>query len=177
MFVHPSFQDLQQSLNVATSVTYEIFQKCAQAVHKDQLQDRNHLIRTRARTVYQYYNNQLTREIMTNQWRWNSLSHLCFIPCRTAASGNSFYDMYPSLAGHHDAVLASPNMLLRQGFQHLAWTQRTRFDIEPSTNLIAVHPDIGVPTAEEVVSIFTPIFEGMNLTVHFPGFASSHPSH
>ncbi|KAJ3984365.1 hypothetical protein F5890DRAFT_1474609 [Lentinula detonsa] len=151
MFLHPEFRDLQSLLGVTVNVTLEIFRRCARAIHDDQLYGRNNEIITRATTVYTYYNHLLPSQIMTNAISWESLDDLRFIPRKNEPLEGFSYDatLYFS---RPDSLVVSPRELLRDEYQHIAWTQRAGFLIPPTLDLIAVYPDIGSPTEKDVVA-------------------------
>ncbi|KIK66157.1 hypothetical protein GYMLUDRAFT_219036 [Collybiopsis luxurians FD-317 M1] len=153
MFVHPDFQDLQENLDVQRRVTIDVFLQCAQVIQQDLLRDQldEILLRERATIVYDHYSNQLPREIMSDRDTWIILDDISFIPRGTAGLPGISYDPGPYFAQQYPAVVR-PRDLLREKYWSIAWTQRCRFDIPPAQNLIAVYPDIGVPTAEDVVA-------------------------
>ncbi|KAJ3929794.1 MAG: hypothetical protein NXY57DRAFT_1015101 [Lentinula lateritia] len=151
MFIHPRFRDLERSIGITANVTPDVFQQCARAIHNDQSSNRYDEIISRATTIYAYYNHQLPSQIMANKRSWEILDDLRFIPRSDEALEEISFDTTPYLDALDHSVL-SPRELLRREYQSVAWTQRTRFLIEPSQNLIAVYPDIGVPTAQDVVA-------------------------
>ncbi|KAF8828428.1 hypothetical protein HHX47_DHR4000917 [Lentinula edodes] len=151
MFIHPRFRDLERSIGITANVTLDVFQQCARAIHNDQSSNRYDEIISRATTIYAYYNHQLPSQIMANKRSWEILDDLRFIPRSDEALEEISFDTTPYLDALDHSVL-SPRELLRREYQSVAWTQRTRFLIEPSQNLIAVYPDIGVPTAQDVVA-------------------------
>ncbi|KAE9407538.1 hypothetical protein BT96DRAFT_971239 [Gymnopus androsaceus JB14] len=150
MFIHPLCRHLEYLLPVKTTVTFDIFQQCAQAINDDQHQGID--VVTRATVVYNYYNTVLTRQLMSNAHYWRLLDNICFIPRSRAPLERVSYDQNPYIIEHPDVV--SPNVLLLDDwkYQAVAWTRRCKFNVPPSRDLKAVHPDIGVPTAVDVVA-------------------------
>ncbi|KAF9032342.1 hypothetical protein BDP27DRAFT_1436014 [Rhodocollybia butyracea] len=151
MFVHPNFREFQRSLDVKTVVDFTIFRQCAQAIHNDQDLQQNDNIVARAAVVYRHYNNNLPPQFMTKKHLWKALDNIRFIPRGTVALRDITYDPTPYFTKQYPDVV-SLNELFLDEHQSIIWTQRAQFSIQPTRNLIAVYPEVGVPTAQEVVA-------------------------
>ncbi|KAF9064336.1 hypothetical protein BDP27DRAFT_1426006 [Rhodocollybia butyracea] len=151
MFIHPNFREFQRSLDLKTVVDFTIFRQCAQAIHNDQDLQQNENIVARAAVVYGHYNNNLPPQFMTKKHLWKALDNIHFIPRGTVALRDIAYDPTPYFTKQYPDVV-SLNELFLDEYQSIIWTQRAQFSIQPTRNLIAVYPEVGVPTAQEVVA-------------------------
>ncbi|KAJ3774897.1 hypothetical protein FB446DRAFT_770780 [Lentinula raphanica] len=151
MFIHQEFRNLEDRLAIKRNITIDIFQQCAQAIHDDQLDGRTDEIIARATTIYTYYNHQLPSQIMSRISTWETISDICFIPHNNEPLEGFSFDASVYLANPVPFVV-SPQQLLRNEYKDIAWTQRVRFLIPPTADLVAVYSKIGLPTAKDVVS-------------------------
>jgi hypothetical protein len=153
-FVHSSLWDLQTSLRfygLQYEITFSVFLTCAREIDRQAHNSDDAL--DAAEKAYAYYSSELLHEIGANEWKWERLASLRFIP--RMAERRTYLDQVYDVTTYCEALPAvvAPGNLLRRGFEAIAWTQRGLFCKEPPIDLIYVNPTLGEPRVEEVVCL------------------------
>lgn len=148
LFIHPNFRHLIDRLvylGVNRDVTSQRLVECIRAVDHDAREGQQ--VVNRAASLWEYVNSapQELRQIP-----FDTIRGLRFLPRHTQRHpSDSDFDTHarelPDVVSLDD--LCAPER------EVIAWTQRARFTASPSPHLKAVYPNIGEPTAVNVVSV------------------------
>ncbi|KAF5350096.1 hypothetical protein D9756_009164 [Leucocoprinus leucothites] len=156
-FIHPAFfqfegQLQKHGLKRQSNLTFAMFKACVEAFHNTGgkvSQER----KERADVLFWFWGEDLPERLTAlNQDQLPSLDDFRFISRnqvpRPLGSKNDGKYMRQLPA------ILSPNELVRAEFHPIAWTQRGfyRPGSQPHPDLVKIHPNLSVPTAEEVVN-------------------------
>ncbi|KAH9474330.1 Sacsin [Psilocybe cubensis] len=157
-FVHPAFQGLQdqfRGLGLNHQVNSQTFAMCARAIenalqlHRNGVLERNILFEM-SDAAYEVYQTQLPTLLMMDENKWNSIDSINFVRRKQERREGATYDV-ERYFDEPLPLLVSPSLCVRQHIQSIAWTQRALFHRDPSAEVIALNPTIGIPSAKEVV--------------------------
>ncbi|KAF4615426.1 hypothetical protein D9613_003544 [Agrocybe pediades] len=165
-FVHPAFTGLQPVLaqyGLNTEVTFDTFLHCATAIdtglqaYETSMNDssatqgtapgREDLHRM-SQAAFEVFCNDLPSKLMLNSW--HAFNDIRFIRPHTSRRQGAPFDT-DRYCKHISSVLCSPNLLVAQEYEPIAWTQRLLFLTQPSEQLRVLNRELGVPKASEVV--------------------------
>ncbi|KAG9011147.1 hypothetical protein FRB94_009073 [Tulasnella sp. JGI-2019a] len=145
-FVHPSYRNNMSGLvraGVRTEFDAPTLLECAIALDEDARS--GELDRSRATEFWNFFgDSNATRDIA-----FDTIANLMFIPAsRQRHDLREFADFARPL---QDPDFASLNELVRAEHASVAWTQRVCFEATPPDFIARMKPEMGVPTAEEVI--------------------------
>ncbi|KAH6902615.1 hypothetical protein BKA70DRAFT_1434939 [Coprinopsis sp. MPI-PUGE-AT-0042] len=124
----------------------DLFHECASSLSQGRSSNRT----SRAAVVFGSYGEDLPLRVSAaNRAQWNLVANLRFIPRDTAGEYNQLSLPLPI---QNLPELVSPNQVVRAEFEHIAWTQRARFATQPNQRVLLANPDLGKPSATEVVA-------------------------
>ena len=147
-FVHRRFQDLEvdlyrHGLQRQSNLTMTVFADCARALQSSQ-DDANKT--ARAAIVFASYSQDLPLHVGSGQQHlWHNVDDIRFIPRKMNVIRELQYVQ-------HLPEVVSPNQLVREEFEHIAWTQRAFFNEQPDRRVLLAYPGLGKPTVLDVVS-------------------------
>ncbi|KAF9557584.1 hypothetical protein CPC08DRAFT_751892 [Agrocybe pediades] len=165
-FVHPTFARLQPLLaqyGLNNEVTFDTFLHCVTAIdtalqaYETSMSEPSatqgtapgrDVLHRMGQAAFEVFCNDLPSKLMLNNW--HAFSDIRFIrPHTSRRQGASF------ATDRHckpiSSVLCSPNLLVAQECEPIAWTQRLLFLTQPSEQLRVLNRELGVPQASEVV--------------------------
>jgi len=156
-FIHPVFAKFQTQLENhglmrQYNLNLKMFQTCVEVFHNTGGEINGERI-TRADVLFWYWGEELPDRLTAlDQDKISTLDDFRFISRHLASRplGSINYNKYIT---HQLPAIVSPNELVRSEFVPIAWTQRASYKprSQPHPDLIKVHPNLSVPTAEEVV--------------------------
>ncbi|EDR09990.1 uncharacterized protein LACBIDRAFT_317830 [Laccaria bicolor S238N-H82] len=146
-FVHSRFQDLEEhlyrhGLQRQSSLTMTVFAVCARALQRYPADaDKT----ARAAVVFASYSEDLPLHVGSAQRHlWHTVDNIRFIPRKMNVAWELQYVQ-------HLPEVVSPNELVREEFEHIAWTQRAFFNEQPDQRVLLAYPGLGKPTVSDVV--------------------------
>jgi len=147
-FVHRRFRDLEvdlyrHGLQRQSNLTMTVFVECARALQSSQ-DDADKT--ARAAIVFASYSQDLPLHVgSAQQYLWHNVDDIRFIPRKlNVIRGLQYVQHLPEVV--------SPNQLVREEFEHIAWTQRAFFNEQPDQRVLLAYPGLGKPTVSDVVS-------------------------
>ncbi|KXN87239.1 Sacsin [Leucoagaricus sp. SymC.cos] len=153
----PSFRKYEDRLQQfgliqKRDLTFAMFRTCVEAFQTARDSDNN--LRDRAATLFLFFAEDLPLRVnLSEEHLWRTLDNLRFIPRNKSAKPlpgiNAKRYIDEEILFLPDVV--APNQVVRVEFIPIAWTQRVLFSTEPHQRVRMVYPELGVPTAEEVV--------------------------
>lgn len=155
-FLLPSFSRFEQRLRNRDLIKHmnqlnmHLFYECASALHQASSPNKT----TRAAVLFNTYGEDLPLCISSaSKAQWDMVNQVRFIP-RDMATTRLYSRLLLPLPGGIQALpeVVSPNELVRQGFESIAWTQRALFATQPNSRVLLTNPDLGKPSVSEVVS-------------------------
>jgi sacsin len=147
-FVHSRFRDLEvdlhrHGLQRQNNLTMTVFADCARALQNSQ-DDADKT--ARAAVVFASYSQDLPLHVGSAQQQlWHNVDDIRFIPRKMNVIRQLDYVQ-------HLPEVVSPNQLVREEFEHIAWTQRAFFNEQPDQRVLLAYPGLGKPTILDVVS-------------------------
>ncbi|CAA7263802.1 unnamed protein product [Cyclocybe aegerita] len=158
-FVHPDFRDLEPKLSGhglrnENDLDAMIFQDCVASRDLTQGEDRV----ARAVVLFDTYCTQLPLRVAADdQTSWRLLDDLAFVPRRMEDSRRLEQGANQPGLEIPDTVtdleeIVSPNELVRQEFEAIAWSQRASFLEQPHQRVLVAHPGLGKPSFTEVLA-------------------------
>ncbi|KAJ3508077.1 hypothetical protein NLJ89_g5949 [Agrocybe chaxingu] len=158
-FVHPDFRDLEAKLSGhglknENDLDSMMFQDCVASRDLTQGEDRV----ARAVVLFDTYCTQLPLRVLADdQTSWRLLDDLAFVPRRMEDSRRLEQGANQPGLEIPDTVtdleeIVSPNELVRQEFEAIAWSQRASFLEQPHQRVLVAHPSLGKPSFGEVLA-------------------------
>jgi len=134
------------------SLNLKMFRTCVEVFHNTGGEINGERM-TRADILFWYWGEELPERLTAlDQDKLSTLDDFRFISRHLASRplGSINYNKYTT---YQLPAIVSPNELVRSEFVPIAWTQRASYKprFQPHPDLIKVHPNLSVPTAEEVV--------------------------
>ncbi|KAF7311318.1 hypothetical protein MKEN_01033500 [Mycena kentingensis (nom. inval.)] len=132
--------------------SWPAFLLCATTVHEDLTQRHQDeaAVLSRARVVFEFYNNLLPGLAMADEHKWNALDALRFVPRLARRSNSSTYES-DAYCGEMPLIVA-PSQIIRPEFEQISWSQRALFAHPASADLLSLNSTLGVPKVAEVVN-------------------------
>ena len=156
-FIHPVFAKFQMQLENhglmrQYSLNLKMFRTCVEVFHNTGGEINGERM-TRADVLFWYWGEELPERLSAlDQDKLSTLDDFRFISRHLTSRplGSINYSKYIT---YQLPAIVSPNELVRSEFFPIAWTQRASYKprFQPHPDLIKVHPNLSVPTAEEVV--------------------------
>ncbi|TDL27706.1 hypothetical protein BD410DRAFT_325666 [Rickenella mellea] len=151
LFMHEQFRsDILMvgllSLGVHGTIGWNELLKCATTLHEDS--NRAIDIAERARGFWEYFNSGDASSVIHRQLPFEWVSNLRFVP---AHARRHQHDHLAGFANPLPSVISPAQAALRTHWSAV-WTQRATFEQDPSPLLLANMPDLGTPSAAEVVA-------------------------
>jgi len=156
-FIHPVFAKFQTQLENhglmrQYSLNLKMFRTCVEVFHNTGGEINGERM-TRADILFWYWGEELPERLTAlDQDKLSTLDDFRFISRHLASRplGSINYNKYTT---YQLPAIVSPNELVRSEFVPIAWTQRASYKprFQPHPDLIKIHPNLSVPTAEEVV--------------------------